>query len=206
MTTILLARHGETDWNKNNYFSGRANIELNEKGQRQAQMLGRYIGSHWQPSTLYTSPFDRAINTGKYIADTFELQSQQLPLLVDIDYGIWQAKLHKEFREKHPDQWLMWLEHPERYVFEDGESLQDVQVRARNIIQKIEKSHESETVVLIGHDCVNRLLMLEFLGLPLSAYRKVIQGNGCLNVVKIVNGAYVIVSMNERAFLGEYRF
>ena len=44
MVEIILARHGETEWNRREIFRGRADIELSETGARQAKLLARYLG------------------------------------------------------------------------------------------------------------------------------------------------------------------
>ena len=67
MLKIILARHGETDWNAAEIFRGRADVPLNETGLRQAALLGEYLGSA-RIDAICTSPLQRAVSTAAAIA------------------------------------------------------------------------------------------------------------------------------------------
>ena len=66
MTTILLIRHGETDWNAEKIFRGRADIELNESGIKQAELLAQYLADE-KIVAVYSSPLKRALKTAEII-------------------------------------------------------------------------------------------------------------------------------------------
>lgn len=67
MTTIILVRHGDTDWNVEEVFRGRADIELNETGIEQARLLAKYLESV-PIEAVYSSPLKRALETARIIA------------------------------------------------------------------------------------------------------------------------------------------
>jgi len=68
MTEIILARHGETEWNVEEVFRGRIDVELNETGLKQAELLGEYL-SKLKIEKVYSSPLKRALRTAHGIAD-----------------------------------------------------------------------------------------------------------------------------------------
>lgn len=61
MTRIILVRHGQTDWNRNDRFRGHADVPLNATGVAQAQATGQRVVEEWQPVAIYSSPLSRAL-------------------------------------------------------------------------------------------------------------------------------------------------
>ena len=88
MLEIILARHGETDWNVAEVFRGRADVELNETGINQAKLLGKHL-SGVKMEAIYTSPLKRALKTAEAIADYQALEVNIVHGLSDFDFGEW---------------------------------------------------------------------------------------------------------------------
>jgi broad specificity phosphatase PhoE len=66
LTKIILIRHGETEWNKEEIFRGRVNIELNETGLKQARLLAEFLAD-LKIEAIYSSPLKRASKTAEII-------------------------------------------------------------------------------------------------------------------------------------------
>jgi probable phosphoglycerate mutase len=81
--------------------------------------------------------------------------------------------------------------------FPNGESLQDLVARAANALRMVLARHADETVVLVGHDSVNRALLLGLLDQPLSAYWRLAQDPCCLNEIDIDAGKIFVRRVNE---------
>ena len=81
-----------------------------------------------------------------------------------------------------------WFATPQFIRFPDGESLQDLVASAANALRLVLSRHPDETIVLVGHDSVNRALLLELLDQPLSAYWRLAQAPCCLNEIDIDRG------------------
>ena len=75
MPEIILIRHGETDWNTSETFRGRADIDLNETGLKQAELLGRYLSAE-KIDYIFSSPLKRAVKTVTAIALFSEYQRE----------------------------------------------------------------------------------------------------------------------------------
>ena len=108
MTEIILARHGETEWNVKEVFRGRIDIELNETGVKQAELLAEYLGEA-NLDAIYTSPLKRALETAKTIAGYHKLDVDIAPGLVDLNYGEWQGLSHQEVRDKYRELYTQWI-------------------------------------------------------------------------------------------------
>jgi phosphoserine phosphatase len=203
MTKLILTRHGHVDGISPERFRGRADIALTELGQAQAKAVAARIATAWKPSAIYTSPMKRCIATGAEIAEACRVAAQILGDLNDLDYGRWQWRTQDEVRAVWPDLLALWHGAPQLVRFPDGDSLQDLVRRAGDALRAVLLRHagDAEVVVLVGHDSVNRALLLQLLDQPLSAYWRMAQSPCALNEIDILNGRIRVMRMNETAHL-----
>ena len=202
MIRILLTRHGHVDGIRPARFRGRAELPLTARGLAQADALARRIAGHWKPSAVYTSAMQRCIVTGSRVAETCGIPASVHEGLGDIDYGAWQMRTHEEVEQEAPDAYRLWRQAPHLLRFPGGESLQDVVARTADALRLVMAQHGSETVVLVGHDSVNRALLLQLLDQPLSAYWKLAQDPCGLSEIEISGAGDVRVGfLNDTSHL-----
>ena len=201
MTKILLTRHGHVDGITPERFRGRAPLELTERGRAQAQAVAKRIAGAWRPGKIYTSPMGRCVATGAAIAKACGVAAEICDDLNDIDYGAWQFKTLAEAEGENPKLFAAWFATPQLVRFPNGEALQDVVARAANVLRVVLERHPDETIVLVGHDSVNRALLMQLLDQPLSAYWRVAQGPCCLNEIDIDAGTVGVRRVNETRHL-----
>ena len=94
-----------------------------------------------------------------------------------------------------------WFATPHLVRFPSGESLQDLVARAGNILRPVLSRHRDETIVLVGHDSINRALILQLIDLPLSAYWRIAQTPCCLNEIDVSDGKICAQRINETGHL-----
>jgi phosphoserine phosphatase len=201
MTKILLTRHGHVEGIKPERFRGREPLELTALGRQQAAAVAARIAGSFQPCKIYTSPMGRCVATGAAIAAACGVTAAICEDLNDIDYGAWQFKTFAEAKALDTELFAAWFATPEFIGFPGGESLQDLVARAGNVLRMVLKQHPNDTVVLVGHDSVNRALLLLLLDQPLSAYWRVAQTPCCLNEIDVDNGKIVVQRINETRHL-----
>jgi phosphoserine phosphatase len=170
MTRIILVRHGHVDWLAPERFRGRAELPLSDLGHRQAQAAAGYIAATWKPDAVYTSPLGRCRETGAVIAAPFHLEPQPVDGLADIDYGEWQGLTRDQAKQRWPDETELWFRSPHLALIPGGETLAAVLSRATAALRDIMRDHRDGTVAMVGHDSINRVLLLFALELPLSRY------------------------------------
>jgi len=197
MTKILLTRHGHVEGIKPERFRGREPLELTARGRAEAAAVAQRIAGAWRPSHIYTSPMGRCVETAAAIAKACGIAAKICDDLTDIDYGAWQFKTFTDAKAHNPGLFAAWFVTPQLVRFPDGESLQDLVARAANAVRMVLARHPDETIVLVGHDSVNRALLLEFLDLPPSAFWRIAQEPCCLNQIDINGGKVCIRSINE---------
>jgi probable phosphoglycerate mutase len=201
MTKILLIRHGHAEGIKPERFRGRAPLALTDQGRAEAAAVARRIAGTWQPRQIYTSPMGRSLSTAKAVADACSIDLTSCDDLNDIDYGAWQFKTFEAAKAEDPSLFEAWLTTPHLVRFPNGESLQDLAARAANALRLILPRHAGDTIVLVGHDSVNRALLLQLLDLPLSAYWRIAQGPCCINEIDVAGGKVCLRRLNDTSHL-----
>jgi broad specificity phosphatase PhoE len=201
MIRIILVRHGHVDWLAPERFRGRAELLLSSLGRRQAQAVADYIAASWKPEAVYTSPLGRCRETGAVIAAPFHLEPQPTDGLADIDYGEWQGLTRQQAKERWPDEIELWFRAPHFAAIPGGETLASVLSRATAVLRDILRHHPDGTVVLVGHDSINRVLLLFALELPLSRYWHLRQDPCGVNELLFDNGSFMIGAINQTQHL-----
>jgi len=198
---IVLVRHGHVPGILPERFRGGAHLELTETGVREAQLTAERIAGQWQPAIVYTSPRQRCISTGRFIADRCATPCRVLADIFDLDYGDWTDRTHEEIRTSHPEEYRLWRTQPQLVRFPGGNCLQEVAARVADALRFVLQTHAESTVVLVGHDSGNRTLMLHALGLPLSAYWHIKQTPCGISEFSVGEDGIQVIRMNETAHL-----
>lgn len=168
---ILLARHGETPWNAEGRYQGQIDIPLSDKGEQQARLLGERLRD-FPLTRAVASPLVRAKKTAELALG--ETRAASLLLddgLKEIGHGDWEGLLASEIRERDPSRLQAWKDAPETVMMPGagGESVRTVADRAWPAFNRAcEGLGDDDTLLVVAHDAVNRVLLCRILGLPLS--------------------------------------
>jgi broad specificity phosphatase PhoE len=139
MTTLLLARHGETDWNREGRWQGWADPPLNDTGRAQARLLAEQL-RETPFDAVYSSDLERARETAEILA-----APHGVPVVLDrdlreIDVGSWSGLTREEIAERFPDG-----SRP------DGETHEQQAARVRAAVTRIAREHPGGRVLVVGH-------------------------------------------------------
>lgn len=197
MTKIVLVRHGHVEGISPERFRGRADLELTRQGRRQAEETAARIQASWIPAAIYCSPLMRCRTTAETIGRPFGLTPIVLSGLIDIDYGAWQGLTSDEAANRWPEALATWRRASHWAAISGGESLQEVLSRAVAALRDVIGRHPADTVVLVGHDSVNRIILLHALDLPLSRYRALGQDPCAINEIDFALDEFMVRSVNE---------
>ena len=197
MVRLIIVRHGQTEWNRHERFRGRADVPLNEIGLHQAEAAAQRIGGDWTVQAIYYSDLARTRATALAIAAACHAPASPQPGLLDIDYGEWTGLTPDDVGERSPDLLALWRSEPYRLDIPGGESLARVGERAVACMETLAAQHNGQTIVLVSHLVVCRLLVLAALGLDSSHFLRIQQETATLNVFEWQDGVYTIVSIND---------
>ena len=154
MTTILLARHGETDWNREGRFQGHADPPLNEEGRAQARDLARRLAD--DPfDAVYSSDLRRAHETALIVAERHGVPVVTEPGLREIDVGSWSGLTRAEVEERFPGA-----------AHHDGESREDHLARVVDTVERIACAHPGRRILVVSHGGSLRALRNHAIGEP----------------------------------------
>lgn len=182
---ILLARHGETPWNAEGRYQGQVDIPLSAVGEVQAQALGRRL--HETPiQRAIASPLSRARRTAELALG--EARAPMLatdPDFMEIAHGTWEGLLATEIHARDPALLQSWREAPHEVLMPGGESLQHVFDRAWPALVRATRGLGSDdTLLVVAHDAVNRVLLCHVLGIPLARLWSFRQAPTTLNLLE----------------------
>jgi len=199
MIEIILVRHGETDWNANEVFRGRIDVELNETGGKQAEFLAKYLSSV-KTDAIYSSPLKRALHTAEVIAQRAKTEVKTAPGLIDFDYGIWQGLPHQEVKDKYKELYAEWVSHPEQVKMPGGESLDAVRKRALVVVDEVVNKYKG-TVILVSHRVVNKVLICALLGLDNSHFWNIRLDTCGITGFTYKKGRFILTKHNDTSHL-----
>ena len=200
---IILARHGETDWNVEGRYQGRGfDIPLSPSGRAQALAMGARL-AQVPLARAICSPLLRARQTAEVA-----LGMRSADLLTDLDlmeigHGEWEGRLDAEIRTEYAELCQAWRATPHLVTLPGGESLQEVLARAwPAFCRACEGLGEDDTALIVSHDGVNRVLLCRVLGLPLERVWSFRQAPTCLNLLEGPGPEELaVVRLNDAAHL-----
>jgi probable phosphoglycerate mutase len=202
-TRILLVRHGQTAWNLGAgeaRFRGQTDIPLDEVGHAQARALANRLAD--EPiAGIYASPLQRAVQTAQPTADGHGLAVHPHSGLLDMNLGHWQGLTHAEAARRYPVALRRWLNAPHTVTLPGGENLAAVLARGRAAVTELIDRHAGQTMMLVGHRVINKVLICWLLGLDNSHYWRVTQENACLNEFVHADGVFRVVTLNDTCHL-----
>ena len=147
MTTLLLARHGETDWNRDGRFQGHADTSLNARGREQARELAEEVNG---VEVIYSSDLKRAIETAEVVAERLGLEVTVDSRLRERGFGAWEgltrAEIEASFREEF-DRWRSG----DGGGAADAEAQEAFAARIEAFLTDVLARHPDQTVLVIAH-------------------------------------------------------
>ena len=201
MAELILARHGETVWNVEKIYRGRTDVNLDEVGIEQAELLGKYL-SICELEAIYSSPLGRAIDTANIIARYQKIGVHIVEGLIDFDYGEWQSLPEQEAKRLYPTLHNEWHNNPHKVRMPGGESLEDVRRRAIEVINDVLSKYQG-SVVLVSHRVVNKVLICSLLGLDNSYFWNIKQDVSGITIFNYVDGRFILTRHNDTSHLKE---
>jgi broad specificity phosphatase PhoE len=150
VTRLLLARHGETDWNREHRWQGHTDVPLNELGWEQARALAHELASE-SIAAIYSSDLRRALDTARIVADRKRVDVNVDEGLRELDFGAWEGLTSDEIEQRFPGDLALWREQgqlPERRGGETGDQLRK---RVLAAAERIVQTHPAKQVLIVSH-------------------------------------------------------
>lgn len=187
MTTLILIRHGQTDWNVEGRWQGQADSLLNERGREEARRTARAL-RRFEFAALYSSDLRRAIETAQIIAVRMALQIIPELRLREIHLGVWQGMLSTDIQAKYPDEFRRWHALPLAVHPPGGEDIPALAARVLPAVNEIIMRYPDQRVGIVAHELPIAVIVCRAMGSGLERLREMIPRTGAWQEV-VVPGA-----------------
>ena len=164
---LFVVRHGETEWVRERRFAGSRDIPLTAAGRDQCAAVARALASA-TVAAVYASPLERARASAEVIAKPHGLPVRIVPAFSEMTFGSWEGLTRDEARARDPEAWAQWRSAPHLLKLAGGETIAEVAARVTAGIEALQAAHDGQTVVLVSHGVVARVIVLGALGLGLD--------------------------------------
>ncbi|MCC5658973.1 histidine phosphatase family protein [Nostoc sp. XA010] len=220
MTRVIIVRHGQSGYNTERRIQGRTDAStLTEKGRNDASKVGKAL-SNILFNAIYSSPLQRAKHTADIIHSELATHPEQSAviqvsdLLLEIDLPLWEALLTAEVKQKFAEDYRTWHQRPDelRMLLNDAQGTREhfpvlaLYEQARHFWQETLSQHQGETILIVGHNGINRALISTALGIPPSRYHSIQQSNCGITVLNFAGGLgepVQLESLNQTQHTGE---
>ncbi len=161
MSSVYLARHGQTAYNLERRFQGQLPVPLDETGIEQAHDLARRASEH-RFAALWSSPLRRARETAAIVAERIGLPIREDARLMETDAGDWTNRTFAEIQEETPQLFAGFVEGDPSFAFPGGESFAAQGERVAAALAEIEA--EELPALVVCHGVVIRIALFQRAG------------------------------------------
>lgn len=180
---VYVARHGETEWNREGRYQGQRESALTATGRAQAEALaGAFAGVALD--RIVSSPLGRCVETALPLARGHGLHLERDARLIEIAHGDWEGRLRSDIQRDDASTLRAWQQSPADVTFRGGESLENVRDRWDAFIQTLDGK---SNVMVVTHDVVVRIAILVATGQPLDR----------LWEPRVINGGYATFAHDD---------
>jgi broad specificity phosphatase PhoE len=197
---LILIRHGETLWNKEERVQGRSDIELSAVGIEQARLLALSLKD--QPiCAIHASPLKRALQTAQIINEFHRQEIKTHSDLMEMDQGDFEGFSFKELIATQKDFLDKWIANPASVQMPNGESLAGLQERAWRALETI--INQKKDALVVAHNFTIAAILCRIRKISLSEFLSTCVGTASKTIVRFGNGGAVIEVLNDRSHLLE---
>lgn len=200
---LLLARHGQTDWNIARRYQGQSDIPLNSVGICQAEGLAQRLTTE-TIHAIYSSDLARAMKTAQTIANSHQLEVNPDPRWRELSFGDWEGMGYQEISSHMHELFDAWMKDPAATSTPNGESLAQLAERVKNAVDEIKAKHKKdETILIISHSGALQTLLSLTLGMDLNRYWQFRFQPASLTVIQLYDDSAILELFNDRSHLKE---
>ena len=196
MTTIYLLRHGALAAGSRDRFIGQLDLPLAPDGIAEAESLGEALRER-RIDAIYCSDLTRSQQTARIIGGQTAIAIEVRSALREISLGDWEGLSRREVAARFPEDYAARGDDLENYRVPGGESFADCRQRVLTAWQEIVRG-DGQSIVIVGHAGVNRLLLCHLLARPIASLFDIAQDYGGVNVIEPGASGFCVSLINGR--------
>ena len=184
VTTLYLARHGQSEWNNQSRVTGQLNPGLSPKGLQQSEAIAHCLRNE-AVSAIYTSALQRTIDTAQPTAVAKGLAIHSSPAFNEIYLGELQGRYRDQRDPQAQSMWALWQADMWNYRIPGAERFHDLIDRVGPALSEILQRHQGRTSLIVGHRGTNRVLLGRLLGWPIERWTELRLRNKFLYRIRV---------------------
>jgi broad specificity phosphatase PhoE len=198
---LFVLRHGETAFTRERRFAGWQDVPLTDVGLRQCEAAAVAL-SGVAVAAVYASPLERARTSAEKIAKPHRLEVRIAPAFRELSFGEWEGRTRADVATADPELHEIWRTAPATFAAPGGESLAAVSERVAAGIEELRAEHDGQSVVLVTHAVVTRLIVLDALGLGPTRLWSIDSSPAGISELEYRDDWVTVHRMNTLAHLG----
>jgi len=192
---LVLVRHGEPSEEVHGRCHGILDVGLSEAGRQQLCSRIDLLRS-LTADVMYTSTSKRAFESANEINRHLTLPVQAVAELCEINFGEFEGLTYSEIESRYPQEFQQWMERPTEIKFPRGESFPEMNDRVLGFLAFLVRVHRGQTVLIVSHAGVNRIILADALGLSSDKLFRIDQAYAAVNVIDYFPQSAVVRLMN----------
>lgn len=201
-TTLYLIRHGQVAKSRPRSYNGQLDVPLSGLGSQQMERLAEWAAST-AVTAVYCSDLQRARTGADRVAQRCAAPVTMTPLLREKHFGQWEGLTYEEAEQRFPAEWRAWVADPSEAEPPGGETYREVEARVIPFVRRVVRDHPGQTVLILAHGGVNRVILCRALGLSLRRVFRIEQDYACVNQIDCSAGDRWRVALMNSALPGD---
>lgn len=200
--TLLLIRHGETEWNSQARIQGFRDIGLSERGRQQAAVLARHLAVE-AIDAVYASDLSRASDTARPVAEALGRGLRIDARLRERGFGLFEGHTYAEAEANWPNEYAIWRRRDPAHALPGGESYLEARARVLPCLEEIARAHAGGTAAVVTHGGVLDIVYRAAHGIPWETPRSHLLPNACINrvAVRLPGPEFTVLAWAQREHL-----
>lgn len=201
MVRIYLVRHAEAVGNVQEFFQGRTDAPVSEKGRLQLECLAERF-KDIKLDAIYSSPLQRTRDTAAAVN-----KYNNLPVIIDEDIieingGRWEGMFWSDIPKKYPEEYDIWTNAINNFQAPEGESTAQVYDRMSAAINRIARQNEGKTIAVVSHGMAIKAYLTYADGIRWRDYKDMDWAdNTAVSLIEYENSVPKIIFKNDSSHL-----
>jgi alpha-ribazole phosphatase/probable phosphoglycerate mutase len=196
VTRVWLIRHGQPHEQGRQRCYGSLDVGLSEIGRSQMAQVAEHLKAE-PMAAIYTSPRSRAVESARILAAAADRPVEIAADFHEIDFGDFEGLTYDEIAGQFPGLFRQWMETPTEVQFPNGECFAQMRLRVLRSFHTILSKWNGQTIAIVSHGGVNRILIAWALRMPDNAIFRLAQDHSAMNLIELVDGFPSVKSMNH---------
>lgn len=193
-TRIYLIRHGQVANHHEYRYNGHFDVDITNTGVEQMHRVCEFLSSQ-EIHAVYSSDLQRTVKGARIIGKKLGIEPVMVHSLRELNLGRWEGLTREEAIAKYPEEAHFSFKDLATSKVKEGENLVELRARVIPALEVILERHTHQSVCIVAHGGVNRVILSEAMKLSLDNFFSIEQDYGCLNIIDYLEDGMKVVKL-----------